>query len=445
MSVPKTAFLTCAAVFAVTWVAWFWQKSKHAGLREELVALEGRRVDLEENVRVLAKARLEAAKNAQSSGGVPVRTVGDILAAAEEPLDAATLINSLTEMMMSRDMVGMLRVFLPIAGLGPEEYNKLLEDVRDYEGGAQMKEMAMQMLASFAPSGDYRESIERMMELEVQPYSYAGKLGEWAREDPDAALAWFETKREAGALDGKGVHNTPEQALLGHLIAGIARKDPARAFALYEGTTDEDSRRQLSWQLGASFGENLKETGDDTYFRKLLVDAEESRSIIISSALHSQMEPGKLDDGLAFIEKYLEKPEERNNALHDMLAHQRNMPVAERGDWLVTHVDAAELPAAMEGFVQRMAWERDKDLDTWIAAQPAGEPRDRGLATLADTQTSQTAYSQALANAQLIGDEARRAEVLRKLARNWTAAEPEKARAALPPEVLETLNAPPSQ
>jgi hypothetical protein len=441
MSTLRTVLLTCAAVLAVAWVPFFWQRKADSEMRNELATLEGRRLTLEQDVRVLAAARLEAAKASATANAVPVRTVGDILAAAEKPLDAGTLISSLMEMMMSRDMVGMLRVFLPIANLSKEAYDKLMDEIQAYEGNAQMKEMAMQMLAGFAPSGNPRESLERMMALDLQPYSYAGKLGEWAKEDPDAALRWFEAKRAAGKLDGKGVHNTPEQALLGQLIGGMSQKDPARAFALYESTTDKEARRQLAWQLGASFGANLKETGDDTYFRKLIESVEDSRSQIVSSAVNSRMEDGKLDDGLAFIDKYLDKPEERSNALRDMLANQRNMPIEERGDWLVAHVDGEALPQAMEGFVQRLAWERNNDLDKWLAAQPAGEPRDRGFVALAETQSNQRSYAQALGSVGQIRDATRRANATEHLARNWLSTDPEKARVALPPDVIERLDA----
>jgi len=440
MSTLKTVALAIAPVLAVGLVPFFWQKSEAAKVRETLAEVEARRTVLEGNVRVLSAARAEAARAAEvAAAETPVRTVGELLAAADEPIRAETLIHSVMEMTMSRDMVGMLRLFLPIANLSTEDFNTLMDEIQAFEGNPQMKEMASQMLASFAPSGDPKESLERLMALEIQPYSYAGKLGEWAQDDPDAALAWYEAKRAAGELDGKGVHNSPEQVLLAQLIGGMAKKDPARALDLYEATSDKDARRQMTWQLGSSLAAHLKETGDDTYFRRLLDADGESREQVVFIAVNGWMEPGKLDDGMEFIEKYLEEPAQRVKALSNMVVNQRDLPVVERGDWLVAHVDAEALPEAVEGFVRRMAWDRGEDLDRWLVAQPGGEARDKGLNALVNAQASQSSYAWALANAERIGDEGMRATALDNLARNWVAAEPEKARVSLPPELLERL------
>ena len=71
----------------------------------------------------------------------------------------------------------------------------LLADIEASESHGQLKEMALQILGTFSPVSDPRESLERMLRLNLAPHTYVNIINEWAAEDPEAARAWyFDTK-----------------------------------------------------------------------------------------------------------------------------------------------------------------------------------------------------------------------------------------------------------
>jgi RNA polymerase sigma factor (sigma-70 family) len=441
MSTLKTATLTGVAVLAVATVPFFMQESHATKARESLSELDGRRAALEQRVRVALDGKSAAGPVIAGEG--LERTIGDLLAAAEEPLDIETLMNRLLEAVMSRDMVGMIRIFLPVANLDADQYGRLIDELKNYGGNAQVKQMAMQMLGSFAPSDNPRDSLERMMDLELEPYAYSNLLSQWAAKDPDAAYAWYQEKLAAGALAGKGVHNTPEDVLLRQLLGGMARKDPGRALDLVEQAKDASKRGNMLAEMGFGMGEQLKETGDDTHFRRLLAlaDAHYDRVQVVESALHAQVRDGSIADGMAFIEKYLDEPEQRRAAMVDMMANQRALPLAERAEWLLANVPPESQGEALGEFARRMMWNGQADMSQWLETQAEGPVRDAGYTSFATALEQQGSFKEAFDAAGRISDAAAREENEHRIANTWLARDPEQARERIPTAILESMQA----
>ncbi len=438
MSTLKTATLTGAAVLAVASVPFFMQESEASKLRLELTELQRQRVAMDGRL-LAAQEGFTARAALPSAPALPPRTVGDLLTAAEEGVDVEDLMNAMIEVMTSRDIMGMIRVFLPVANLSKEEFDHLMDALEAYAGNTQVKEMALQMLGSFAPTGTPRESIERMLGMGLQPYTYSNLLAQWAKEDPDAAYAWYMEKREAGALVGKGVYNTPEMTLLGELARGMAAKDPARALDFCEKFSDEDSRTHLLNSLADGVGRQMRETGDATQFERLLALSEKDnqRFQIVESAVQSQAAEGNLDAGKDFIEKYLDTPEARRSVIENMVTNQRDMPLAERGAWLMKNIEPEHVPDSVGNFVQRMAYEGWSTIDDWLGTQPAGAVRDSGFLSLSLSLASQSSFEQALAASRRIDDPTKRVEAENALARRWMAGNPTGAAEGLPAELLD--------
>ena len=410
MSTLKSATLTGAAVLAVASVPFMLQSSDASKLRAEFASLSEQRVTMSERL-VLAKNAREARAESAPVADPQARTIGDLLAAAEAPINLDELMRSMMEVLASRDMVGIIRVFLPIAHLDKEEYEKLMAELQDYQGNAQMKGMAMEMLGSFAPTVSPKESLERMMALDLQPHAYSNLLSQWAKDDPDAAFAWYMEKRESGALVGKGVLNTPETVLLGELARGLAAKDPARALDLFQRFDDGESRNQMINRLAEALSRAMKKSGDPAAFERYLAMVGEGgeRTQSITIAVRSQAEGGNLEQGQIFIEEYLEDPRERGQVVVNMLANERNMPLEERGKWLRDHIAPEHLAESVGHLVQRLTLEGQSGVDDWLETQPAGAAPDAGYRARALSLTNRDSIDQARAAALRIEDPALRA------------------------------------
>jgi len=436
MSTLKSVTLAGAAVLAVAAGPFIFQSSEASRLRDELAALTDQHNGMHNRL-VLA----QDAANIQSPTSPPdtqARTISDLLEAAQKPVDIDALIKSIMEVMVSRDTVGMIRVFLPVANLDKEEYERLMEELRNHSGNEQLKQMATQMLGSFAPAQSRKESLERMMALELPPHAYSNLLFQWAKDDPEAALSWYLENREDGALIGKAVQNTPEMVLLGELARGMAAKDPARAVALFERFNDEESRNHMIHGLADGLATSMRKSGDVTSFERFIgmVGEGSERTQAVTIAVNSLTEDRNLEQRQAFIEKYLNDADARREAVVNMLSNERELPLAQRAEWLQAHVTRDQFATSVGDLVQRMLWEGQGGVDDWLSAQPAGEARDAGYRALAVSLTNRESFEKALAATQRIEGPAQRANANAYLARQWMRRDPAAAQAALPAELM---------
>ncbi|CAN5407919.1 hypothetical protein BH23VER1_BH23VER1_21870 [soil metagenome] len=433
MSTIKTVTLTAAAVAVIASGPILWQESKASRLRGELAALDSRLASGEFGPRAG-----EGASSGAAQADTGADTIRHLLSAADEPVDVDRLMADLIEAMTSRDTLAMIRVFLPLANLGPEDYSQLVAEIQNHRSAAEIKQVALQIVAGLAPSEHPRDSLERLMALAVQPHAYSNLLSLWASEDPAAAYAWFLAKRESGALAGKGVQNTVELSLLGQLVGGAASHDPDLALDIFEAHPEPDARMHMVMTLGQAVGKHVKRTGDSAPLERLLdLAGADQRFQIVESASHSVAEGAEFDAGLAFIGQYLEDSAQRRAAVVNMLNNQREVPVDERGDWLVANLSAEDLPAAVGDFAQRMGWEGQPEIGTWLGTLAPGPVRDRGLQGLSAAQAGASSFEASLATAQRIADAGTRAVALDELRDSWVKVDPEAARRALPAEATE--------
>lgn len=444
----KTSIVSAGVVLVVGLAPFFWQQSQTAKLETEISDTAEKRVALQKQYDA-AVEQAEREQGALSTGRSAPRTVGDLLAAADEKPDLDVMLDSMMELMMSQDIVGMIRMFLPLSNMTPAEYADLLEEVEQKKGNPQTKQIAMMMLGMFAPADNPQESLDRMVKMGVESYAYSNLLSSWGGSDPDAAIAWYEKELAAGNLDGKGIHNSPSKRLFSELLGGVASKMPGRAVdlfanALASGDLTEGSH-EAGRKLGRGLGEELKESGNDSHLRRLLgLNSDENfNQNVIQAVVATSVESEDLDGAKRMINTYLENDDQQRNTLVEHVAAQHREPFAERMDWLSNNIEAEHMTRAAMEMSQRAAWNDSTraEVEEWVTTQPQGAVRDSTNETLSDAYLNRGDYETALARANEIGDTGMRDVSARNIAERWFESDPEAARAALPPAVIDQVEA----
>ncbi len=437
MSTIKTVSLTSTAILAAASAPLLWQESQAHSIRSELHALTEKRERLES----IANRTQETTAN-QAHAGEPARTVRHLLEAAEGPVDPDTLIQSLAEAMMNQDMVGMIQAVFPITNLSESEFSDLLEGIEAHQGNPQLKEMAMQMIGVLAPEGDPQESLDRMMNLEMEPHAYAKLLSQWAEKDPEAAYLWYNEKLKLGALEGKGIYNSPDQVLFAELIGGMGKKDPVRAIELLAQDYDQETHGHARSRLAYSLGADLLETDDDTHFQAFLdLDLDDDhRFSAVNGVLRNLARTGDFDRGNEFAESYLEE-RHRTLALVSMVSSNRNKPFSERADWLLNRVSQEDLPNAARQVISRTHWEDPSAIASWLEDQTPGDIRDHGMAEFARSQSRTNRHTDAYQWAERIQDTGLKDKTLESVGKRWLKEQPQDAESRLPRDLVDRLRA----
>jgi urease gamma subunit len=445
MSSPKSAIVAGAAVVALTAIPLFKGASEAKQLREQIGELDERRTTAATTIERL-EAEAAIAKDAAAAAG-STRTVRDLIEHSEKKVDVDEMMDSIMEVMMSQDMVAMLKIFLPLANLDRDEYNRLLEELEAHKGNAQTKMMVIQMMSMFAPTDNPSEAIERLVKLGVEPYSYSNLLGQWAADSPDAALAWYRTKLAEGALDGKGINSRPERYLLSQLISGVAKNSPGRGVDLLiaEVTPADNHAHNAVHQLARSLGESMTEGGSDRELRRLLEwDADGNfQQAIVQSAMGGALRDAEFGEVTRFAETYHEDPSNQQAAVINHISSQHDQPFSERADQLVGYLPSDRAPDAIRNMASNNYFSENNsgEIQTWVEEQPGGPIRDAGYRGLVDHQLNRGEFENALELGSQIADPEQRDEALIDLGDRWLDSDEGAAREALPPDIIERIEA----
>ncbi len=427
MSTVKTATFTTAAVAVVASAPFVWQQSQATSLEKELDGLTERKEVVEQRF-------LDAPPT--GNGGVGIedeliagsprpRTVRELLAAADEPLDAKTLMDDIMRVMMSQDMMGMLRIFLPVSQLSPEEMDDLLAEVQGIEANPQVKTMALQLLTMFSDGGDPAKALERAMKLDIQPYAYAQHLTSWAKKDPEAAVAWFIEKRDAGELDGKGVGRSPKQTLFTRMLAGVATSDADLAIKLFN-EADKDTQRRSIHQIASALGADAER---EPKLRKFIAGlGENAMHNAVSAAAGSIGRTRSLDEAVAFIDSFELDPDKRMSAITSVATGDPTRKPKEKIEWIMANVSADRVSDAVGAAIQSMSWQASKGLDEWVDSQPRGEIRDAAQAARAMGLASRKQFDDGFQRALDVDDQEKRQLALQTVIRHWKRRNPSAAR-----------------
>ena len=154
---------------------------------------------------------------------------------------------------MPRDIKSYIKVQQKLLSMEIEEIQKSLKLIARLELLPRERQGLEMMLASVMIEKDPQKALlyyEKYLGKNESGMSYQLRdaFGKWARKDPSAALAWFDTKRAAGAFNSKeldpnagGAREFEAQGL-----SALLASDPAQVDARLQGLPEKEIRQLLS-------------------------------------------------------------------------------------------------------------------------------------------------------------------------------------------------------
>ena len=234
---------------------------------------------------------------------------------------------------------------------------------------------------------------------------------EWAKLDPEAALAW------ANTLNGRD-----KSAALNSVISEMAAKDPTKAAQVAATLTGDDQIRAYS-----EIAEKWSSTDFAAAEAWIQTLPAESRDRALASALETLA----LTDPEGAAAKVASLPEgrERDGAIEDIAGPWARKDPAAAAAW-VSQQTTEDMDDAIRAVIGPWAGQDSAAALTWIQSQPQGELRDEATATYiwsnrsADPQTS-------IQLAETISDEGTRNRSLWMSYNTWLREDRETAAAAV--------------
>ena len=418
MSTTKSAGLATAAVILLGAVPVAMQHSEANSLKAE-------RDGLQERAAELAATSTLSIHDREREGAVPAaagaRPVARFLADLDQPLVADDLIEQITSAMMNQDMGVLMRIVLPLSELSPEAGRDLIAEVRASHKSAQMKDMTLQFLSTIVNRPDQEASpgdaLDQNLADGVSTMNLGNSLGDWAKRDADAAIAWFMSRREAGKFQSKGVGESMDELhLFSGLLDGLVQTDPARAIVLAE-SVDAKIRAAGISSIVPRLAVNEPERA------LALVNGLESvdeRGEAARRTAHLLLRKGTTDEAVAFVEGSNLDDKNFASAIATLAVERGgkgSRAWVERVAWAEDHVPESARDELIGRLTQRGYLHYPPDeIAAWVDGLTPGVEQDAGLAAQATALLfGNHRAEQALASAEAIGDEALRGTTVKRV------------------------------
>lgn len=430
MSTAKSSMLAAAVVVALSLVPLIHQQSAAAKLRTEIATLETSTA-----VEIPRRPPRQTAAGTRST-----RTLRERLNNTRQPIDAGTLLDDLMKVTMEQDIVGLIRVLTPVAAMTPSEYAELMKDIEAQDTSPEAKSTASMLLTSFAPETDFRQKIETLIRQGAAPGILGEPIRRWARTDPDAALAWFESARAEGQLLGKGIHSDPAPGLYAEILVAMAETQPARALELAASMPeDERARYGTDGRIAAALVQKAMQSGDTRQLEKLIpVTTDPStRFSLVKAATNAIGESAGLDAVHAFLTRAMPESDSGtiNGEMSRLLSEADRIPFTDRAQWLLRNADEKEAGQRLHHIIARELG-IGETVAQWLDTQPPGSVRDRAQAAHAEVTALRSGYLTALQEAEAIADPDLKLTTRRNIAATWLKTAPDAARKGLPADLL---------
>ncbi len=235
--------------------------------------------------------------------------------------------------------------------------------------------------------------------------------GEWARQNPDDAMAW------AKSLNGSEKGNA-----LGSIISQVAQSDSTKAMSM-AATLDGDEKARANRQIAEALGSKSWDEAQQ-FIAGLPTDQQDDARRRAFEGLANK-NPAEAAKQLASFSD----EDQRNRATATVAERLSRENPAEAFD-LVISSGAAKQDDAMRNVMMNYARQDSAGALSAIQKIPQGETRDTAIGTYVFASNS-TNYSENFALAETITDERDRTRAIGVSAAKWMTTDPEGAKAAI--------------
>ncbi len=430
MSTSKTITAAAATVVALTTVPFVQQRAEASRLESELSTLE---------VQPQAPSRLTAIRKRDAPAERVARArkayaARNLLASLDEPMEPRAFLTSLMSK-ANGDVVRESLAYARVARMSATEYAELMVALREYPCSDHTKDKVRSKLREYAPAMTPRERVETMIADGSAGFSSSPML-EWVKEEPDAAVAWYQEQMESGGIFGSGLRLEVQTEIFRDLLLGIAPTRPELALEMFAASQPSDSDGNTILSLTRGLAGRMIETGEDSYTLALMeLLGEKHRQSIINNTAESFANARRFDDGLAFLERFDPDPAGRADRINRLATGGHFVNLFPGLDWAVTATPATEVPEVFTKLGQGASY-RGVDFQVWIDRQPPGAIRDYSYAGMINAKMKNSDFEESYSAARAIGDPELRRTNLEKVARGWLAEDEAAAKETLPAELI---------
>jgi len=235
--------------------------------------------------------------------------------------------------------------------------------------------------------------------------------GEWARQNPDDAMAWAKTLN--GSEKGNAVSS---------IVGQVASSDPQKAMAMAATLTGDDqsrANRQIAEALGSKNWDEAQQ-----FIAGLPTDQQDDARRRAFEGLASK-DPSEAAKQLASF-----TDEEQRSRATATVAEKMSREDPAGAFNLVISSGASEQDDAMRNVMMNYARQDSAGAMQAISKIPQGDARDTAIGTFVFASNS-TNYSETFALAETITDERDRSRAIGVSAAKWMTTDPEAAKAAI--------------
>lgn len=228
---------------------------------------------------------------------------------------------------------------------------------------------------------------------------------EWARQDPDAALAWARTladQQQAGAYSG--------------VLGTIAATDPQKAATLAQTLEHGDARDHILGEIAQSWARHSPEKA--LAWTTTLSPDEKRNTTAIALKSWSETHPSEAAE-------YLDQ-QSGTEHLELVASHWSKRNPAEAANWVSAKPASHHRNTALGITLWNWTTQNPEAATAWIQSQPKGSTKDHAISGLATAAVEFDPLT-ALEWAQKISNPTFRDELTRRTFTTWTRRDPESA------------------
>ncbi len=240
--------------------------------------------------------------------------------------------------------------------------------------------------------------------------SPAGSIaGEWARQDPDAAMAWAKT------LEGRERSDANSS-----IFRNLAVTDPTRAASLAAGLETSEERAAANSEIARSWAGKDWDSSQE-WIKSLPLDEQAAAQSDAIRGL-AQTDPMRASQEVLS----LQAGESRERAITEVAENMAMQDPKQAASWVMENGSQESQTEAIGDIMRSWAATDQQAARSFIDQQPQGDLRDR--ATSSYVTTSNEAPVDRLKLAETISDERTRERAVARTAGQWMREEPEAAK-----------------